>query len=183
MQDDKIIGLFFDRSESAISETQKKYGRYCRYIAYQILGSREDADECVNDAYLSLWNSIPPERPHDLRHFLGCVVRRLSLNRVDYLGAQKRRCETLLSLDEYAECIPDNSASLGDTSALREAINGFLSSLGRRTRVVFMQRYWYHLSVAQIARENGMTESNVKVTLHRTRESFKKYLEERSLYE
>jgi DNA-directed RNA polymerase specialized sigma24 family protein len=109
MDDSKIVELFFDRSELAISETSKKYGRYCHYIAYNILRNNKDAEECVNDTYLRAWNSIPPKRPNKLQTYLGKITRNLALNMLEKLTAQKRgKGQIPLVLDELGECIPDD---------------------------------------------------------------------------
>ncbi len=181
MEDERIVELFFARSEEALVETQRKFASYCRYIAYQILHSHEDAEECVNDAYLKLWQTIPPERPRDLRHFLGCITRRLALHRLEYEQAKKRRCPVVVSIEEYAECLPDGAETPADAVALGEAIDGFLRSLPQETRVMFLRRYWYHLSIREIAEGMGRSEGSVKVTLHRTRNRFRAYLEEEEL--
>ena len=176
MEDEKIIDLYWDRSEQAIEETQKKYGQYCLYIANQVLHSQEDAEECVNDAYLGAWNAIPPERPSNLRHFIGCITRRMALNKLDYLNAKKRSAD-VVSIDEFYECIQDKSAVTEHDETLKNAFNGFLSGLDKRTRVIFMRRYWYCCSIKEISDGMGIGENNVKVILYRTRNKFRKYLE------
>lgn len=159
MEDKQIVDLYFARAEAAISETQKKYGRYCHYIAYNILYSDQDAEECVNDTYIKAWNAMPPHRPTQLSAFLGKITRNTALDRYAYMKAQKRSGEV----------------------ALKEAVNGFLRSLPAQTRVVFVRRYWYMSPVKEIARDYGMTVSNVKVTLLRTRNKFREYLEKEGI--
>lgn len=182
MDDDKIVDLYWERSEQAISESQKKYGRYCHYIAYNILYSNEDAEECVNDTYLRAWNTMPPKRPQLLSAFLGKITRNLALDRYSYNNAKKRVGETLTLIEEFGECLPSgNSDSIIDEIVLKDAINGFLESLTQKTRTVFMQRYWYLRKISDIANDFGMSESNVKVILHRTRLRFKKYLEKEGI--
>jgi len=176
VEDEKIIDLYWNRSEMAIEETQKKYGQYCLYIANQVLHSSEDAEECVNDAYLGAWNAIPPERPNNLRHFIGCITRRLALNKLDYLNAKKRSAD-VVSIDEFYECIPDKKTIPEHDEELRRVFNEFLSSLDKRTRIIFMRRYWYCCSIKEISYGLEISENNVKVILHRTRNRFKKYLE------
>ncbi len=179
MQDSKIIELYWQRSESAIAETQTQYGRYCHKIAYNILYSDEDSEECVNDTYVKAWETMPPKRPDSLCAYLGRITRNIALDRYDMQRAQKRSGITELALDELGECIPDTEAELppSEEIALRTAINGFLASLPKRTRIVFMRRYWYMCSIGDIAEDLGMSESNVKVTLLRARERFKQHLE------
>ena len=177
ISDIRIIELYFERSEAAISATEEKYGKYCRTVAYNVLFSREDAEECVNDAYLRVWNSVPPERPVNFKAFLAKIVRNLSLDRYFKNKAKKRSQYTESAFDELAECLPDRrDASLSDDVALRDAINSFLESLPKETRIIFMQRYWYFLSIAEIAKRLGIGESKVKVTLSRTRKKFREHL-------
>ncbi len=177
MDDSRIIQLYFDRSEEAISETSKKYGRYCACIASNILSNELDSEECVNDTYLDLWNTIPPTRPNNLKAFIGKITRRIALDRYDYNTAQKRNSCTAEVTDEFFTCLSPASESLLDEIAFSEAINEFLSTLDTKTRIIFMQRYWYFCSIGDIAKNLSLSESNVKVTLHRTREKLKNFLE------
>lgn len=181
MEDSKILELYWSRSEQAIAETQEKYGKYCHYIAFNILYSDEDAEECVNDTYIRAWDSMPPHRPERLAPFLGKITRNLSLDRYDRIKAQKRCGNTELALDELAECIPDSEMPMSEELALKDAINGFLGSLPRRTRIIFMRRYFYLCSISDIAQSLEMSESNVKVTLMRAREKFRERLEKEGI--
>lgn len=184
MEDKKIVDLYWERSEAAISETQKRYGRYCHYIAYNILFSHEDAEECVNDTYIKAWKAMPPHRPERLSTFLGKITRNTALDRYLRETAKKRTDgRTEIVLDELAQCVPDAKASrcMADELALREAINGFLKSLPAQKRIIFMRRYWYLSSIREIAEDYGLKESNVKVTLLRTRNRFKAYLEKEGI--
>ena len=183
MEDNKIIELYWERSETAITETQNKYGRYCHYIAYNILYSNEDSEECVNDTYLRAWDSMPPHRPERLSAFLGKITRNLALDRYDRSRAQKRSSNVEVALSELEECIPDvrGGLSVADEIVLRDATNGFLASLPVRTRKVFVRRYWYLSTVKDIACDLDMSESNVKVLLLRTRQRFKSYLEKEGI--
>lgn len=182
MDDIRIVELYWERSEEAVAQTQEKYGRYCHSIAYNVLHSDEDAEECVNDTYIKAWDSIPPNRPRKLSAYLGRITRNIALDRYERDRAQKRGGITELALDELCECIADDS-EVSDTSesALGEAINGFLSTLGKRTRIVFVRRYWYLYSIEDIAHQMDMSESNVKVTLLRARRKFKEYLEKEGI--
>lgn len=184
MDDSKIVDLYWERSENAINETQKKYGRYCHSIAYHVLYNEQDTEECVNDTYVAAWNAIPPKRPAHFQQFLGKIARNIALDRYDYNSAAKRSCETEVVLDEFWECVPDSrtEVSAADELALKEIVNRFLASLGKRTRIVFMRRYWYMCSVKEIAGGMRMSESNVKVTLHRTREKFRACLEKEGIF-
>lgn len=176
MTDERIVELYFERSESAIAETDKKYGRYCHYIAFSVLRDDEDAKETVNDTYLKAWNTIPPERPAPLRSFLGRITRQLAINRAEHDSAQKRGGgQYTLALDELAECIPDGDpvSDLPTTLTLTETVNRFLRSLPAEQRRVFIKRYWYLCSVREIARSLGMSESKVSSMLLRLRKKLK----------
>lgn len=184
MEDSKIIALYWDRSENAISETANKYGRYCHYIAHAILQNEEDAAECVNDAYLRAWNAIPPRSPNDLRTFLGKITRNLALNRWECRTAEKRGAGQLpQALEELHECIPSNDSAeqIIDKIVLQDLLNRFLGSLKPDTRKIFVRRYWYFSSVKEIAAEYGMTESKVTVTLCRTRQRLARMLEKEGI--
>ena len=183
MEDERIVDLYFSRDEKAIFETEKKYGTYCHYISYNILGSNEDAEECVNDTYLAAWESIPPTRPQMLRTFLGKLVRNISINRYHHDHAKKRSTQGVLVLDELAECIPDpNSAqNVADEIALADALNGFLASLSQTARIAFVKRFFYCESLRDIARDLDLAEANVKVLLHRTRKKCKAWLCEKGV--
>ena len=183
MEDSKIIELYWSRSEQAIAETESKYGKYCHRIAFNILYSEEDAEECVNDTYLRAWEAMPPHRPQILSSFLGKITRNLSLDRYDALRAKKRSSNTELALDEIGECIPDaySDMPISEEIVLKDAINGFLRALPTRTRVIFLRRYFYLCSISDIAEGLEMSESNVKVTLSRTRAKFKAYLEKEGI--
>ncbi len=180
MEDKQIVDLYFERSEDALTETQKKYGRYVNHIAYNILTSTEDAKECVNSAYYRVWNAIPPAKPANLGTYLGKIVRNVALDMYDKYSAKKRGAGQMeLVLEELKECISLSKPveKIVDEIILKEVLNRFLGELSKQARVVFVKRYWYLSSVKEIARECGMSESNVKMTLLRTREKLKKYLD------
>ena len=182
MEDQQIVDLYWQRNEKALSQTQKKYGKYCHSIAFAILYSSEDAEECVNDTLLRAWSAIPPARPGRLSTFLGKITRNLAIDRLDKNTAQKRSGPVEIILDELSECIPDTGAEdPTDQIAMGDAINSFLASLDKETRVMFMQRYWYALPIKSIARELEKSESYVKVTLMRTRNKFKEHLEKEGI--
>ena len=181
LPDETIVALYFDRSEEAIAACQVKYGKTCHTIAYNILRSDEDAEECVSDTWLRAWNAIPPEKPARLGAWLSTVTRRLALTRYEKKTAAKRYGGMETSLDELAECVSAGSLTLADEVALSNAINSFLASLSTRTRMIFMRKYWYMDSIADIAKALGMTESAVKVSLHRTREKFRKHLDKEGI--
>lgn len=182
MEDKEIVELYWARNAHAISETASKYGGYCRSIAKNILGSSEDAEECVNDAYLHAWDSIPPHRPGNLAAYLGKLTRNLSFDRYRYLQADKRHSgEMELVLEELAECVSgaDSVEQELDGKELIRTINTFLDTLPRKKCRIFLCRYWYAIPVSEIARRFGMTEGNVSVTLNRIRNQLRTYLTER----
>ena len=178
MEDKQIVDLYWERSESAIAETEKKYGRYCHYIAYQILEDDEDAKEIVNDTYLKTWQTIPPERPESLKPYVGMISRQLALNAYEKQHAQKRG-QLSLVLDELAECLPGDDEDWDVVSgvALHDSLNTFLQGLPKKARNVFIRRYWYTSSIAEIAKEYSMKESAVAMLLLRTRNKLKKHLQ------
>ena len=175
MEDERIIDLFFARSDEALEAVSRKYGKYCFYIAYRILRDDREAYDCVDETYLSAWRTIPPERPAVLSHFLGRITRNAAINRYDYNSA-KKRSGIALAIDEFYECIPDGKTPIDEEIALKNSINAFLASLQKKERIIFMQRYWYAETVKEIADAMTMTESAVKVSLFRTRMKFKEHL-------
>lgn len=180
MDDREIVALYWKRNEKAITESENKYGRYCYSIALNILRSHEDSEECVNDTYVRAWNSIPPKKPEKLSVFLGKITRNLALDVLDRLSAQKRgSTEITLVLDEISECIPSPNYTEKeiDNLALTENLNSFLKTLTSENRKIFLQRYWYMMTIKEIAKENSFTESKVKMSLMRTRENLKIFLE------
>lgn len=183
MDDKKIVELFFDRCEDAIHMTQKKYGKYCHSIAYNILRSNEDAEECVNDAYSKLWDTIPPKKPASLGGYVAKVTRNIALDRYDYNTAQKRDQNASVIYEEFENCLPaaQDGMPLSDRIALKTAINGFLSSLMSQDRIIFMRRYWYFNDIKRIARDLEVSESYVKITLFRLRAKMKLYLEKEGI--
>lgn len=180
MDDRKIIELFFARDEKALSESQKKYGRYCESISKNILSSDEDAEEVLNDTLLSAWNSIPPEEPKSLKNYLGTLARNLSLDRYRKMKAEKRGgCEVSLCLEEAEEFLADTK-SISEEYEKREFVkflNEFLQSLPERECDIFVRRYFYCDSTASIAHRFGIKEPHVLVILSRTRKSLKKALQ------
>ena len=180
MEDEKIIGLYFARDELAITETQKKYGTLLFGIAKRILGADIDAEECLNDALLGTWNSIPPAAPDNLRAYVCKIVRNLSIKRLDYNLAEKRSVNSELSLDELEAVLPDGAA-LEELERIDLSIllDGFLRTLTTETRAVFVRRYFFFDSIPDIAADLGLSKSNVKTSLWRTRNKFKEYLQEK----
>lgn len=179
MNDTAIVELYFARSERALEETHAKYGAFLERISYNILASREDAQECVNDTYTAAWNTIPPTRPASLSAYLGRLTRGLSIDRWRMHRAKKRGGgEITLALDELSECIPGGGdpAHEVERRELRDTVDGFLATLGADERMVFMRRYWYMDTVPDIARRYGFTRAKVTSMLHRTREKLREVL-------
>ena len=182
MEDNEIIRLYWDRNEQAIKATSDKYGRYCKAIARNILNCEEDAEECVNDTYLRAWSSMPTQWPARLATFLGKITRNLSFNRYKYQRAGKRGGgEISLVLDELTDCVSDVDDVEGaiDRQELIKAIDSFVGNLSESRRRIFVRRYWYADSVAEIAKDCGMPEGTVSKALERTRKRLKVYLTER----
>jgi len=182
MEDAGIIALYFDRNESAITESSLKYGAYCAAIAHNILNSAPDEEECVSDTWLHAWNAMPPQRPSVLSAFFGKITRNLSFDRYKKLHRQKRgggRMDAVL--DELAECVSgrDDTESAWDEKELAAELTRFLQGLSEEKRTLFILRYWSADSVADIAERVGMSENNVSVTLSRIRGKLKTYLIER----
>ena len=183
MQEDQIVALYWQRDEAAIKETAKAYGNYCYRIAYDILHSEQDAEECVNDTYVKAWESIPPSRPERLSTYLGKLTRNIAINRYVHDHAQKRNAETDVVFDEVAGLIPDEQEGrIADECVLKECINRFVGSLPKQTRIVFVRRYWYMQSVKSIAISMSLSESNVKLMLLRTRKKLKALLKNEGIF-
>lgn len=184
MQDEKIVDLYWQRSDDAIRETARKFGSYCHTIAYNILCDSSDADECVNDTYLKAWNSMPTNRPARLAPYLGRITRNLALNTAFSQSRKKRGGENLtLALDELNECVP-NGVDLeksAEMSELRAAIRRFVSGLPEEERSIFLARYWYFESEKEISQRMGFSRSKVASRLSRTRTKLKEYLTEEGL--
>ena len=181
MNDKKIIELLFARSQTVLVHIQRKFGKYCHTIAYNILGNDFDAQECVNDTYMRVWESIPPNRPEDLSTYIGRIARNVSLNRKKKNSAKKRNSSADLAIDELDEMITDMACDFTDSVFMKQAINSFLEKLPVKDRRIFIQRYWYAYSIKEIAEDSGRNENYVKVKLHRLREEFKCHLEKEGI--
>ena len=180
MNDDRIIELYLMRDEEAIKLTAEKYGSRLRSLAYGIVNNRQTAEECENDTYLKAWNAIPPHEPRGyLYAFLARITRHVSLNCCRARDQLKRRAFICELSAEMEQCIPspDDSECLMDDAALRNAINGFLGKLKEEKKNIFIRRYWYLDSVADISKRFDLSESKVKTTLFRCRRELRDYLE------
>lgn len=177
MEANDILELLWNRAENAIDALSAKFGKRLLATAITITGSAEDAEEVVSDTYLTLWNSIPPERPVCFEGFVYRTGRNLALKKLRFLSAQKRSSPYAVSLDELAECIPGTSMEdTMDARTLGRAINAFLSTLSDENRRIFLRRYWFGDSVKQIAADLRLTEGNISVRLNRIRNKLKAYL-------
>lgn len=183
MQDDKIIvDLFWDRDDNALKLLADKYGSDFMRISFRILNNKQDSEECVNDAYLNTWNSIPDARPNSLFAYVGKIIRSLSINRVKKNMAQKRGGkETTLLLSELQECVSakENVEEVVDYNELAKEISKFLLSLKREQRMMFIERYWYVKSIKEIAREYKVSYKKVESGLYWSRKKLHDYLQKR----
>lgn len=180
LEDKEIIALYQNRDENAIRQTEKKYSCYLTTIALNILGNREDGEECVSDTYLKAWNTIPPNIPAMLKYYLGKITRELSIDRLRKKTSRKRGgTEYDLSLEELDECISsgDSTEQAADVAVLAELIEKFLLSCSDNERDMFVCRYYFCDSLKEIAGYFGVNVSKIKNTLFRTRAALKKYLE------
>lgn len=180
MEDSQIIELFFVRAEGAVAELTQKYGRLCRSIAYNILSSRQDAEECENDTYLRVWDTVPPVRPESLRAYVSRIVRNLSLDRLRYRLRQKRGNSYDILLSELSECIPDERTDVeasADDTVIR-SIEAYLRTLDESTRILFVRRYFHMESVESLAKRYGLKASSVSTRLLRTRARLRIWLEQ-----
>lgn len=184
MEDREIVDLYWQRSERAISETEHKYGRYCRTIACNICGTDEDAEECVNDTWLRAWNRMPSERPTALSAFLGCITRNLAINTIRAKSRLKRGGgEAALALDELAECVSDGRSpeEMIEEKELEAAIGAFAAALPETERTIFVLRYYYLAPVAEIAERLCCGQGKVKSSLFRTRKKLRDMLTKEGL--
>lgn len=183
IEDEKIIELFFDRSEDAIKELAAKYGRQCHALSHRILNSWQDAEECVNDAYLGIWNAIPPARPDPLQSYLCKIVRNISLKRYYRKNAAKRNSLYEIAMQELESDLPasDTVETEIEAKELAKIIERFLDTLHEENCAIFMRRYWFCEPYAEIAKNIGISEKNVSVRLARIRRQLKQYLIEREV--
>ncbi|MBE6769072.1 MAG: sigma-70 family RNA polymerase sigma factor [Ruminococcaceae bacterium] len=177
MEDKRIIALFWARDERVLDVVREKYGKLCRRIAHNLLGNAEDVEECENDAYLALWNAIPPARPDSLSAYLGRVTRNIALDRFDRRNAQKRGGEMAELLPELCEVAGGSVEEAFDSTYTAELITAFLREETEEYRRLFLRRYWYGDSIAALAAGLGCGESTVKMRLARQRERLRKFLE------
>lgn len=180
MEDPQIVQLYWDRSEQAITETDRKYGAYCAGIAYGILQNREDTEETVSDSYMGAWNAMPPHRPSVLATFLGKIVRRIAIDKWRSGNRAKRGGgEIILALEELGECVPGGGSPEQEVQReeLARSVNRFLDGISLWERRVFLARYWYLDSIREIADHFAFSQSKVQSMLFRTRNKLRQHLE------
>lgn len=183
MEDKKIVQMLWDRIERALEELAKKFGRRLLYTAMNILSNPQDAEEAVNDTYMALWNTIPPERPDPLAGYVHRTGRNIALNKYRHLSAQKRNSQYDVSLEELAGILPAPSfEELLDARALGHSMDRFLDTISKENRILFLRRYWFGDSVKEISHSIGMSENTVSVRLSRLRAQLKTYLIEKEGY-
>ena len=181
-RDEGIIDLLFARSEEGLTLLKEKYGSLCRRIAQNLLGNRQDAEECENDVVLAVWNTIPPNRPSSLSAYVGKVTRNIAVNTIRKQTAKGRKCEGVVLIDELAECLPDTEApDPADDLTLREALQSFFDSLSEEDRAIMVRRYYNGEPTEAIAVGLGLRHGTVRVRLHRLRERLRAHLEERGV--
>ncbi len=183
LNDSKIIELFYARSEQAIIELSQKYGAICTKVAGNILNDRRDTEECVNDAYLGVWNTVPPQKPDPLPSYLCRIVRNLAIKKYHTNTAAKRNSMYDVALDELENCFPASNAVEDTFQAVETArmIDAFLETLDKKRRILFVRRYWYSDSITDIAHLFQISNHAVSVRLARIRAKLKKYLIEKGV--
>jgi len=183
VDDQKIIDLFFERSEQAVKQLDQKYGEYCRGVSYNILRNDQDAQECVNDAYLQVWNAVPPTVPDPLLTYVCKIVRNESLSRLRHNRAKKRFAYVMVPLEELQETFPDTKdvETMLDERELTRTINGFLGEQTAEDRVIFLRRYWFGDTYTQIAKQVGLSATAVGLRLKKMRNELKEILIERGI--
>ena len=177
MDDSKIIELFFARNEDAIKHTDDTYGRRLFHLADNIVHNDQDAEESVNDTYMKAWDTIPPQRPEHFFAYIAKICRNFALKRIDWQKAKKRNAEVVTLTQEMENCIPDTYRDMeADARELGRALDAFLRTLTPENQMVFLRRYWYVDTIAEIAVRYGISESAVQMRLNRTRSKLAMYL-------
>ena len=178
IDDEKIIDLFFERSEQGIRELDIKYGKVCHKLSNNIVNNRQDAEECVNDAYLGAWNTIPPQNPNPLLTYICRIVRNLSIKKYHANTSVKRNSFYDAALDELEECVSSSESVEAEISAkeLTRQIDYFLDTLDAESRILFVRRYWYAYSISELAKQFGLKSNTVSVRLSRIRDKLRDYL-------
>ena len=183
MEDNQIIELYFARNEQAIQETGQKYGAFCYRIAQNLLGASEDAEECVNDTYFSVWKQIPPTRPENFKTFLGRITRNLSISRFRALRARKRYSEMEVMLSELNDCVPspENVEQMVEAMQLSGYISAWLEVLPEEDAMLFVRRYWFGDEVRELAKRCGGTAAQMAQRMLKLRKSLRAALEKQGI--
>jgi len=174
VDDEQLIALYLNRDEGAIAGTETVYGARLRQLAFRLLGNSEDTEECLNDTYFKVWNAIPPQKPDSLYAFCATICRRTAMDMLDKRTADKRSAQVVELSREMEECIP--AKELGEEEALAELMNAFLGTLDKEKRVLFVRRYWFGETSAEIAKKYGYSETKVRSVLFRARKKLQKFL-------
>ena len=177
LTDHEIVSLYHARNEQAIAASQKQYGNYCHTVSMNILNSKPDAEECVNDTWIAAWNTMPPTWPESLRAYLGKLARNISLNKLKSLHRDKRNTSLTVAFEELEDCIPAPDDT--DSATVCGWLDEYLGTLSPLDRRLFVGRYWYNYSVRELARHHGLTANAATKRISRTREGLRKFLQER----
>lgn len=180
MDDKKIIELYNSRSENALIETEKKYGRLVTFLIGKLIKNQSDIEECANDTYLGVWTTIPPQTPNNLKAYILKIARNQALKKYEYIHAAKRDVDMCLPYEELSNCRRKEGVEDRENNELKEVIEEFLAALPQTHRQVFMLRYWYFMSVKEITKSCNMSKSKVETILFRTRNKLRDKLLERS---
>ena len=182
MEDANIIDLYLARNEDAIYQTDVRYGKKLFYLADRILHDSQDSEESVNDTYMKTWETIPPQKPTYFYAYLAKICRHFALGKLDWKTAAKRKAEVVSLTEEMALCIPDNSKEAAvSAQEIGTAMNSFLEGISQESRLIFLRRYWFCDTIAEIAERYGISESTVKMRLHRTRTQLANYLKKEGI--
>ena len=180
LSDEEILDLYFDRNGEAIAETERKYGSYIRAVAGNFVSDKEDVKECENDAYLGIWNTVPPKRPQSLKSYIGRLARNIAVSKYRETAAEKRAaCGYAASLDELSEAIP--SFDNADAFIVRDVMKAFINGLNSRDAAIFVRRYYYAEGFERIAEETGLSVAGVFKALDRMKSQLKEQLEKEGI--
>ena len=185
MEDKRITEMFFDKNENAIKELEKKYGQLLKTLARNVLGNTEDAEECVNDCLLEIWNSIPPNNPEYLMAYSCKIVRRIAINKLKYNLRQKRDVDKSFPIEEMSDylAVSGEEEYFIESENLHGIINDFIKELDEESRALFVRRYFFFESVSSLSERFGISENKISVRLHRARKKLAEILKREGIYE